>query len=580
MARAGDLALLQVARDSGEIVEGALAVLAQGRLVPLRPELAAAADVGLDEDAAVLEPQLAHLGLVGGREAGLEAAIAEQDGRAGPVHRQVLRAGDEVGDLGPVGRGRLELLDHMGRGVELGGGRLQLGQDAGGDLGQAERRRGQEALRGDEDPALGLGAVAQPHGAVGGDGDVGRGPARALRGEALQRAHDIVGDHRHHAVLEHAHALQRLARPRREEGRGGGGVITRFVQCGQRQGQQRTGDVGLAAEGPGLVGREDQLAVHHAFDADPLGQGQLVGLAVGAKRPGLGAEGVQRAAEQHRLDRPGLVAQHHGGDAVAAVALLAAIDLGRLRQGLAARQGFDDVGIARLRQAARAEVRGDQQGVAVQPRDAVLALGDDEAAPVLWSDEGLGRQVELADRDGVLAAVRQVDQAAGLVRRQAVGALEHPVAALRLRQGVDVQQGLPLRRGAAVAVQRRTAPHALGIGRVLPEVADALAQEAGHGDAVGGGQDGLGLLAEGLIAPVAGQGRQGLFVRGRDKGLGLGAVDRLQRQMVVGGLDPLGRQVAREVRRRRGRGDDGGRIGRRTGQGRRRGGHDQHRQGS
>src|SRR5690606_7302210 len=54
-------------------------------------------------------------------------------------------------------------------------------------------------------------------------------------------------------------------------------------------------------------------------------------------------------------------------------------------------------------------------------------------------------------------------------------------------------------------------------------------------------------------------------------------VHLFQRQMIVGGLDPLGRQVAREVRRRRGSGG-GGRVGRGLGEGRA-GGEDQHRQG-
>src|SRR5690606_28321932 len=112
-------------------------------------------------------------------------------------------------------------------------------------------------------------------------------------------------------------------------------------------------------------------------------------------------------------------------------------------------------------------------------------------------------------------------------------------------------------------IQRRAAPDALGIGRVLPEVAEALAQEADAGDAVGGRQDGFGLLAERLIAAIAGQGGQGLFVRGGDEGAGLGAVHLFQRQVVVGGLDPFGRQVAREVRRR-GRGGGGRGVDRRA----------------
>ncbi|MNE10008.1 hypothetical protein D3C80_1027030 [compost metagenome] len=250
-------------------------------------------------------------------------------------------------------------------------------------------------------------------------------------------------------------------------------------------------------------------------------------------------------------------------------------------QRVAARQGFDDEGIARLGHRAGTEVGGDQQGVAVQPGQAMLAFGDDEAA-LSGRHEGLGGQVELAHDHGVLAAVRQVDQAAGLVRRQAVGALEHPVLAFSFRQGVDVEQGLPLRLVAAIAVQGRAAPDALGIGRVLPEIAQAFVQEADAGNAVGGRQDGLGLLAEGLVATVAGQGRQRLGVLGGDEGPGLDPVHLFQRQMIVGGPDPLGRQVAREVRRRIGRGDGGG-IDRRQGQAPlskgRTSGEDQHRQG-
>ncbi|MNQ78590.1 hypothetical protein D3C85_935070 [compost metagenome] len=474
----------------------------------------------------------------------------------------------------------------MGRGVELGRRRLQLGQGAGRDLGQAERRRRQEALRRDEDLTLGLGAVAQAHGGVGRDSELSHGPAVSRRGEALQRADDVVGDDGDDAVGEDGDVLQRLARAGREDDRrravrGDRRHADRRLQRCKRQGHQRAGLVVDAAQGPVLFRREDQTPGHDAFDGDAFRQGQLVRLAVGAERPDLRAEGVQRAAEQHGLDRAGLVAEDHGRDAIAAVGLLAAIDLGGVGQRVAALEGFDDEGIARLRHRAGTEVGGDQQGVAVQPGQAMLALGDDEAA-LSGRHEGLGRQVELAHDHGVLAAVRQVDQAAGLVRRQAVGALEHPVTALGLGQGVDVQQGLPLGLGGAIAGQGRAAPDPLRVGRVLPEVAKALAEEADAGDAVGGRQNGLGLLAEGFVAAVAGQSRQRLFVFGSDEGLGLGPVHLFQRQMIVGGLDPLGRQVAREVRRGHGRGD-GGRVGGRMGQDPlsqgRTSGEDQHRQG-
>ena len=58
-ARAGDLARDQVLRHRGEVVVDALAMGLQAGLVPGRPELAAAADVGQHVDAAVLQPQLA-----------------------------------------------------------------------------------------------------------------------------------------------------------------------------------------------------------------------------------------------------------------------------------------------------------------------------------------------------------------------------------------------------------------------------------------------------------------------------------------------------------------------------------------
>ncbi|MNI62861.1 hypothetical protein D3C73_1181970 [compost metagenome] len=95
----------------------------------------------------------------------------------------------------------------MGRGVELGRGRFQLGQGGGRDFRQAEGRRGQEALGRNEDLTLGLGAVAQTHGAVGRHREFGRSPALGGRGEALQRADDVIGDHRDDAVFEHADVL-------------------------------------------------------------------------------------------------------------------------------------------------------------------------------------------------------------------------------------------------------------------------------------------------------------------------------------------------------------------------------------
>ncbi len=54
--RRGDLALDQVLGDGGEVFVGPVPVLLERGLVPLRAELAAAADVGDHVDAALLQP--------------------------------------------------------------------------------------------------------------------------------------------------------------------------------------------------------------------------------------------------------------------------------------------------------------------------------------------------------------------------------------------------------------------------------------------------------------------------------------------------------------------------------------------
>ena len=62
----GDLAGDEILADGGEVVVDALAVGLQAGLVPGGAELAAAADVGQDVDAAALQPELAEdAGVVG-----------------------------------------------------------------------------------------------------------------------------------------------------------------------------------------------------------------------------------------------------------------------------------------------------------------------------------------------------------------------------------------------------------------------------------------------------------------------------------------------------------------------------------
>ena len=92
-ARAGDAAADQVLGDRDEIVEGALAVALQRGLVPVRAELAAAADIGDDIDAALFQPQLAERAGIGRGHRHLEPAIAVEQRRRRAVERAALSGG-------------------------------------------------------------------------------------------------------------------------------------------------------------------------------------------------------------------------------------------------------------------------------------------------------------------------------------------------------------------------------------------------------------------------------------------------------------------------------------------------------
>src|ERR1019366_8093621 len=97
------LARDQVLGDGDEVVVALLLVRLDRGLVPLRPELAAAADVGEHEDTAFREPLRTAGAGVERIHRDLEAAIAVQQGRRVPAARrgraQPLRPDDEVRHL-------------------------------------------------------------------------------------------------------------------------------------------------------------------------------------------------------------------------------------------------------------------------------------------------------------------------------------------------------------------------------------------------------------------------------------------------------------------------------------------------
>uniref|UniRef100_A0A0N4ZZR6 PE-PGRS family protein n=1 Tax=Parastrongyloides trichosuri TaxID=131310 RepID=A0A0N4ZZR6_PARTI len=458
---------------------------------------------------------------------------------------------DEIGDHRPVGRTGLELIHAHAAGVELV--RQGLGQidGPGRRIGQIEAGRVQIAGDADEDLVVLLRGRADP------DRDVLRqvqtGAAPVGRVVDIDRAAHVFIKGHDQPVAGGVDPLDRLALARADDQTGG------RLRIGQPRLQVPGDDVaGLELlarrRGPVLIRRHHQLAGDQGVDVGLERQLQLGRRAVGVQAPGLALIEVDPPVQQHRLNHAVRVAQGVAGHRD--VGLLAGEDLDRLIDRLAALQQPHGARIARVRQRALAEVARDQQGVLVDPAGAALGFGQAEAAPLAWSDEGAGHAVELAQGHRILAAVGQGYQAVAFLGGQAGRALIDPVGALGRRQGVEVQDRLPLRRVRAIAVQRRAAPDPAHVLGVLPEVVDmAVVCEAGRGDAVARLHQVQRLLVQALIARVALQHAQrGLVVR-LDPLHGPVALDLFQPHIGVG------RIAGGEARRGRGGAGGNGSLG-------------------
>jgi hypothetical protein len=88
--------------------------------VPGRAELAAAADIRQHIGPALFQPEPAGHGAVGRVHRHLETAIGIEQGRRGPIHRDVFPRDEEIRHLGSVPGGREVLLDFQARRIELG----------------------------------------------------------------------------------------------------------------------------------------------------------------------------------------------------------------------------------------------------------------------------------------------------------------------------------------------------------------------------------------------------------------------------------------------------------------------------
>ena len=176
---------------------------------------------------------------------------------------------------------------------------------------------------------------------------------------------------------------------------------------------------------------DEHLALHHA---EEIGIGRYVDV------PELAVTHVQVI---ERLEKAGLSVSHVvalvpvPGPVYASghVGLLAGKDLRRLLERFAALPQTGGARIARICQAAIAEITADPHRVLIDPADPLLGFGDGKSV----HDEGFCLDIEFTDDDRVRAAPRQVEETAAVIRPQALRALPDPVFVFTLGQQVDVE---------------------------------------------------------------------------------------------------------------------------------------------
>jgi hypothetical protein len=239
----------------------------------------------------------------------------------------------------------------------------------------------------------------------------------------------------------------------------------------------------------------------------------------------------ERHAAPNELDAMAVTVSASGGRH-ADIGLRAARDLHRARQRFSALEALDHERIPRCGERAGLPFARDEQRVLRRPRDRLLAARKHETA----RHERCAREIELANRDGVFAAVRQADQTTAPARRLAVAPDPHPVLAFHLRERVEIEHRLPPRCRARVARERRGAPNAAHVSRVSPEIIGAAVDDLRVRDAVLGLADRARGGVEVRETRIAPQHAQRLGVLGLHPIHGAGAVHVFQPQKWIGGI--------------------------------------------
>ncbi len=462
--RRGHASLDEVPGHGRKILVCARPVRLERRLVPARTVLATAADVRDHVHAAAREPRSPHGAAVAGEKRDLEAAVTVEEGGVVPVGGHPLRRYLEVRHARSVVR-RGEVLAHLEvRRIEERRRLLHRFRFSFTDHSALERARREIAC--DVEPVLVAGIRIGFHHADRAEprraGHRLTLPLSARRSEHFETALHIVEHVEDQVVPGPAIRRERCVIVGLEEHC----EVTRAShEAVEARREEYAGRIALPAHRPRRSRLDQQPLPMHAHlriirDLDPLPL-------VAREEIRLRVVEVLHHREKIALEagRASVVRRNRH------VGRLPLVD--RLRRGerCAAHPPLRDTGVARFGHGARAEIGADVERVLVDPAHVALGHFELEAA----FHEAPARDVELAHRNGIAAVGRERDEAALVLRLQALRTPIHPLLPLRLAEGVDVEDDVPLRARLRILLERGAAPDSARVLLVTPEVVEVLA---------------------------------------------------------------------------------------------------------
>jgi hypothetical protein len=193
---------------------------------------------------------------------------------------------------------------------------------------------------------------------------------------------------------------------------------------------------------------------------------------------------------------------------------------GRVERIHSARPQPDGARISGPRGPARAEGARQQHGLAIEPRRAALAFGQDEAVRY----EAARVQIELAHHGRVLATAAEAQESKVKIAVEDCGSDPDPILALSSGKGIEIEQDLPVRDRGAIAGLVDTPPQPTRMFGILPEIVEPGAKALDERDPARPVEKAAGDVAVAEEAGIAVAGER-LRVARLDPGQRVGPVD-------------------------------------------------------